>query len=73
MTKFLKIKKLVSRHTKGFQAINEHMLLQNCGAAFPDWVTTIFGSSPVVLATIVAILLNVILPKEEKKQGTASK
>ena len=26
-----KIKKLVSRHTKGFQAINEHMLLQNCG------------------------------------------
>ena len=31
MTKFLKIKKLVSRHTKGFQAINEHMLLQNCG------------------------------------------
>ena len=32
MTKFLKIKKLVSRHTKGFQAINEHMLLQNCGS-----------------------------------------
>ena len=31
MTKFLKIKKLVSRHTKGFQAINEHMLLQNYG------------------------------------------
>ena len=41
--------------------------------AFPDWVTTIFGSSPVVLATIVAILLNVILPKGEKKQGTAGK
>ena len=37
MTKFLKIKKLVSRHTKGFQAINEHMLLQNCGD-FPDTV-----------------------------------
>ena len=35
MTKFLKIKKLVSRHTKGFQAINEHMLLQNCGAGTP--------------------------------------
>ena len=34
MTKFLKIKKLVSRHTKGFQAINEHMLLQNCGEYF---------------------------------------
>ena len=42
-------------------------------AAFPDWVTTIFGSSPVVLATIVAILLNVILPKEEKKQSTSGK
>ena len=35
MTKFLKIKKLVSRHTKGFQAINEHMLLQNCGGYPP--------------------------------------
>lgn len=30
---------------------------------FPAWVTTIFGKSPVVLATIVAILLNQILPK----------
>ena len=36
MTKFLKIKKLVSRHTKGFQAINEHMLLQNCGGQTLD-------------------------------------
>ena len=36
MTKFLKIKKLVSRHTKGFQAINEHMLLQNCGEKSPE-------------------------------------
>lgn len=35
-------------------------------ANFPAWVTTIFGSSPVVLATISAILLNLILPKEEK-------
>lgn len=35
-------------------------------AAFPDWVTTIFGKSPVVLATIMAILLNLVLPKEEK-------
>lgn len=32
---------------------------------FPDWVTTIFGKSPVVLATIVAILLNQILPKDK--------
>lgn len=32
-------------------------------AQFPDWVTTIFGKSPVVLATIVAIILNLVLPK----------
>lgn len=33
-------------------------------ATFPAWTTTIFGKSPVVLATLVAILLNQILPKE---------
>ena len=32
--------------------------------SFPAWVTTIFGKSPVVLATIVAILLNLVLPKD---------
>ena len=32
-------------------------------ATFPSWVTTIFGKSPVVLATITAIVLNLILPK----------
>lgn len=32
-------------------------------AAFPAWVTTIFGKSPVVLATITAIVLNLLLPK----------
>ncbi|MBM6827374.1 uracil-xanthine permease family protein [Mordavella massiliensis] len=37
-------------------------------AAFPEWVTTVFGSSPVVVATLMAILLNVILPKEEKQK-----
>ena len=36
-------------------------------ATFPDWVATIFGKSPVVLATIIAVLLNVILPKSSKK------
>lgn len=35
-----------------------------CG--FPDWVTTIFGKSPVVLATVAAIILNLILPKTQK-------
>ena len=34
-------------------------------STFPEWVTTVFGSSPVVVATLMAILLNVILPKEE--------
>ena len=39
-------------------------------SAFPAWVTTIFGKSPVVIATLVAILLNITLPKEgaEKKK-----
>lgn len=35
-------------------------------AQFPDWVMTIFGKSPVVLATIVAIVLNLTLPKAKK-------
>lgn len=34
-------------------------------ATFPSWATMIFGKSPVVLATLIAILLNIILPKEE--------
>ena len=33
-------------------------------ATFPNWVMTIFGKSPVVIATLVAVLLNLILPKE---------
>ena len=36
-------------------------------ATFPAWVTTISGKSPVVVATLVAILLNTILPKEKKE------
>ncbi|MGN1191203.1 MAG: uracil-xanthine permease family protein [Dorea sp.] len=34
-------------------------------ASFPAWVTTIFGKSPVVVATITAIILNLVLPKEK--------
>ncbi|MGN0975026.1 MAG: uracil-xanthine permease family protein [Gemmiger sp.] len=33
------------------------------GPGFPAWVETVFGSSSVVVATIMAILLNQILPK----------
>ncbi len=42
---------------------------------FPEWVTMIFGKSPVVLSTIIEVVLNIILPKsrvekeEEKEQG----
>ncbi|MGN1163330.1 MAG: uracil-xanthine permease family protein [Candidatus Ornithospirochaeta sp.] len=32
-------------------------------AQFPEWVTMVFAKSPVVVATIVAIGLNIILPK----------
>lgn len=35
-------------------------------ASFPDWFTTIFGKSPVVIAALVAILLNLILPKDKE-------
>ena len=34
-------------------------------AAFPQIFTTIFGKSPVVVATIMAVLLNVLLPKDK--------
>lgn len=39
-------------------------------AMFPDWVTLVFGKSAVVLATIIAIALNLIIPKpkEAKKR-----
>lgn len=40
-------------------------------AQFPAWVTTVFGKSPVVVATIVAILLNLILPGKKKIEETA--
>ena len=34
-------------------------------AQFPDGFTMIFGKSPVVIATLMAVLLNLILPKEK--------
>ncbi|MBS5149444.1 MAG: nucleobase:cation symporter-2 family protein [Butyricicoccus pullicaecorum] len=39
--------------------------VQGCLDGFPAWVTTVFGSSPVVLATLVAIVLNLTLPKNQ--------
>ena len=32
---------------------------------FPEAVTMIFGKSPVVIATLMAVLLNIILPKDK--------
>lgn len=34
-------------------------------SSFPSWVTIIFGKSPVVIATLVAVFLNITLPKEK--------
>ena len=38
-------------------------------ATLPAWVTTIFGKSPVVLATIFAVILNLVLPKDPKPEA----
>lgn len=45
------------------------------GEGFPSWVNTVFGSSPVVVAAILAIILNLILPKDkvEADAGEAKK
>lgn len=37
-------------------------------SSFPAWVTTVFGKSPVVVATITAIVLNLVLPKPKNEQ-----
>ncbi len=37
------------------------------GPGVPTWVYTIFGTSPVVIAALVAVVLNVVLPKTPKK------
>lgn len=38
---------------------------------FPEAVTVIFGKSPVVIATLLAVVLNLILPKENDKLTNA--
>jgi NCS2 family nucleobase:cation symporter-2 len=40
----------------------------NALSSFPAWVLIIFGKSPVVVATLVAVLLNIILPRPEQKK-----
>ncbi len=41
-------------------------------ANFPDWFIMIFGKSPVVVATLIAVLLNIILPKENENETAAA-
>lgn len=38
-------------------------------AQYPAWVTTIFGKSPVVIATIAAVFLNLVLPEQKSEKG----
>ena len=38
------------------------------GEGFPTWVNTVFGSSSVVVATIMAIILNLVLPKDKESK-----
>lgn len=38
---------------------------------FPSWVPTVFGSSSVVIAAIVAVLLNILLPKDKPEPECA--
>lgn len=42
------------------------------GPGFPGWVHTVFGTSSVVVATIMAIILNLILPKEQPGEENAA-
>ncbi len=36
----------------------------DCFSGFPEWAKTIFGTSPVVVATITAVTLNLLLPRD---------
>ncbi len=36
-------------------------------STFPQWFQVIFGQSPVVIATVVAVALNIMLPKTKKE------
>ncbi len=42
----------------------------DCFALFPEWAKTIFGTSPVVIATITAVALNLLLPKNLDEEET---
>ena len=35
------------------------------GAGFPAWVDTVFGGSSIAVAALVAIVLNLVLPRQK--------
>ncbi|MEG0764164.1 MAG: solute carrier family 23 protein, partial [Oscillospiraceae bacterium] len=39
--------------------------VSGCLSGMPAWVMTVFGSSSVVITTILAVVLNIILPKDK--------
>ncbi len=43
------------------------------GPGFPTWVNTVFGSSPIVVTAIMAIILNLLLPKSQEDKAAESK
>lgn len=43
------------------------------GPGMPAWVDTVFGSSSVVVTAIMAIILNLILPKTDERKSAAEK
>jgi len=47
--------------------------VQGSLALLPAWMNSLFGNSAVVVATIMAILLNIILPKDAPAAATAEK
>lgn len=42
-------------------------------AGFPDWFHIIFGKSPVIIATLLAVFLNIVLPKDPEEGNTLEK
>ncbi|MEG2596136.1 MAG: hypothetical protein RR989_06600 [Ruthenibacterium sp.] len=38
--------------------------VSGCLAGLPTWITIVFGTSPVTVTALMAILLNLILPKD---------
>lgn len=42
------------------------------GAGMPAWVNTVFGTSSIAVATVVAVVLNLVLPREKTRTADTS-